>query len=110
MTALTTTQISNLDRMNRPSTSAQIGTRIAALEAGAVVSGSHTVTDAEASASSVTIQTSVASITGRTVQVTKSGSNISNIFISTSGSNLTMTSASAAYTIDANDVINYIVW
>jgi hypothetical protein len=111
MTALTSTQIANLNRMNRASTSAAIGTRLNNLETGAVVAGSHVVTSAQASASAITVQTTVSAIEGKMVQATRSGSQIYGVKCLTTGSNLNITSASPSlWVIAENDEVNYVVW
>jgi len=110
MTALTSTQISNLNRMNRPATSATLGTRLDNLETGAVSASAFTVTSAQATASAITIQTAVASISGNIVQGVRSGSPIVGVKVLTTGSNLNITSGSPSWVIAAADTINYIVW
>lgn len=101
--ALTSDQKNRVNKMNRAATAANLGSRM-------VVSGSHVVTSAQATASSITIQTGVDTIKGKIVQVGRSGSNISAVFATTSGSNLVVTSASATYKIATSDEVNYIVW
>lgn len=101
--ALTSTNRTKVNKMNRAAEAANLGSRI-------VVSGSHVVTSAQATASSITIQADIAAIAGEVVQVVRSGSNISAINVATSGSNLVITSGSATYKITAADEVNYIVW
>ncbi len=111
MTALTARQISDMNRMNRAATNGTLGTRLSSLESGAVVSGSHTITSAQASASAVVIQTTVSAIEGKIVGATRSGSSLSGVKTLVSGSNLNITSASPSlWVIAADDQVNYIVW
>ena len=112
MTALTSTQINAIDKMNEASRRAGgMGTRLNTLETNMVVAGSHVVTAAQASASAITIQTAVAAIEGRIVNASRSGSNLAGVKSLTTGSNINITSASpASWVIAADDQINYIVW
>lgn len=111
MTAMTSTQIAHLDKMNRSAQDVSLGTRIAALEGDLGASGSHVVTSGEASASAINITTGIASVTGFIVQGYRSGSPLGAVKVVTSSGSLAITSsASATWVITANDVINYIVW
>jgi hypothetical protein len=101
MKALTSTEINAIDRMNEASRRAGgIGTRLAA-------SGSYIVTNADATASSITIQTSLPNVTAGIVQAYRSGSPMSAVKQNVSGSKLVVTSASGTWVIAANDVIVY---
>jgi hypothetical protein len=116
MTALTTSMVNKLNKMNRAAKDATLGTRIAAdeviitsLSAGAVVSGSYTAVTADASASAITAQTSLASIKRVFAQTTRSGSVMADTNVAISGSKVVVTSASATYVVTVGDVVNYVV-
>jgi hypothetical protein len=89
----------------------RLGTLTDTLSTNMTVSGSLTVTAAQATASAIVIQTGVSVIEGNIVQATRSGSALSGVKTLTSGSNLNITSASPTlWVIAADDAINYIVW
>jgi len=111
MTAMTTTQIAHLNKMNRASKDVLLGTRIDTLEGNLGASGSHVVTSGEATASAISITTGITSVTGFIVQGYRSGSPLDGVKVLTSSGSLAITSsASASWVIAASDVINYIVW
>ena len=112
---------SNASNVNKMNTYAQrtvlgtevrrLGTLTDTLSTNMTVSGSVTVSSAQASASAITIQTGVAVIDGKIVQASRSGSLInSGVKVLTTGSNLNITSGSPSWVIAENDAINYIVW
>jgi hypothetical protein len=126
---MNTTQIKNINRMNRASASPLLGqviqdlitsassvsgtlaVSVATLETNMTVSSSHVVSGAEATASAITIQTTVSPVVGKIVQATRSGSQIYGVKCLTTGSNLNITSASPSlWVIAADDAVNYIVW
>lgn len=101
MNVLTTKQIKDMNRMNRAAQNAVLGSRIAG-------SGSYVATAADASASSITIQTSLSSVNAAIVQAYRSGSPMYAVKETVSGSNLVITSsASGTWTITSGDVIVY---
>jgi len=112
---------SNASNVNKMNTYAQrtvlgtevrrLGTLTDTLYTNMTVSGSVTVSSAQASASAITIQTGVAVIDGKIVQASRSGSQIYGVKCLTTGSNLNITSASPSlWVIAENDAINYVVW
>jgi hypothetical protein len=109
--AYTTTQIKHLNKMNRASQDVQLGTMLGNLiTTGSLTTGSWSVTGTQASASAITIQTTVKSISGKIVEGFRSGSPLT-MKTTVTGSNLNITSASPTYwVIAAADEINYIVW
>lgn len=108
--AYTTKEIKRLNRMNTPSQDIALGTTLNALVVGAVSASAHLVTSAEATASRVTMQTNLSAVNGYILMARQSGSAVRNIYSEVSGSNITMTSASPAYKIAANDIISYVAW
>ena len=107
----TTKQKNDLNRMNRAAQNVTLGTTLDGLVTNMNVSGSLTVTSAQATASAITIQTAVSAIEGKIVQASRSGSQIYGVKCLTTGSNLNITSASPSlWVIAANDEINYSVW
>lgn len=101
MNALTAKQIKKLNRMNRAAQDAELGSRLGS-------SGVYTATAADASASSITIPTSLSSVSGAIVQAYRSGSPLYAVKESVSGTDLVITSsASGTWTIVAGDVIAY---
>jgi hypothetical protein len=109
---------SNVNKMNTYAQRTALGTEVRrlgtlsdTLSTNMVVPGSHVVTSAQATASAITIQTTVAVIEGKMVQAVRSGSQIYGVKCLTTGSNLNITSASPAlWVIAENDEINYQVW
>ena len=125
MTALTSAQIKKLNKMNRASADAVLGTRLAADEVTiaantAVIAGSnisagkygvHTVTVTEASASSVAITTGITSVTGFMVQAYKSGSPLYATKVVNASGSLTITSsASSTWIMSGSEIINWLAW
>jgi hypothetical protein len=99
--ALTSTEQTKLNRSNRAAQDAYLGSRLAA-------SGSYIATAADATASSITIQTSLPNVTAGIVQAYRSGSPMYAVKQNVSGSKLVITtSASGTWVINAADVIVY---
>ena len=99
--ALSTAQQTQLNRSNRAAQNAYLGSRLAA-------SGSYIVTAADATASSITIQTSLPNVTAGIVQAYRSGSPMYAVKQNVSGSKLVITSsASGTWVLAAADVIVY---
>jgi hypothetical protein len=114
MTALTTSQINHLNRMNRAAQDVALGTRIAADElamvgtvAKAITSGSYPVTSSEISGSRVVIPTTLGTITWFDVNVLKSGSPVTGLnVVNSSGSLLVYPSAiSGSWIMATTDVV-----
>jgi hypothetical protein len=107
---ISTKQKNDLNKMNRASKAVGLGTLLQTMASGSpVTAGTTVVSSAQASASSVTIQTGLSTITAFQVQAFRSGSFMPGINIVSSGSNLTVTSASASYKVTENDVITWMI-
>jgi hypothetical protein len=104
MTRLSTTQVTHLNRMNRASKDANLGTRISLMP----VSGSHTVSTAEANASAVILDSGLGTIYGYLLQVFRSGSPQGSQWITNTSGSLTVKVSSGS--LLSGDVVNYIVW
>jgi len=105
---ITSTQESKINKMNRASQDVSLGTLVKGFQA----SDAHVVTAAEASASTVVIDSGLGSISGQIVQSVRSGSLVftsaSQVGISNVSGSLTII-GKAAGVISTNDVINYIL-
>ena len=110
-TTMTSTQIKQLNQMNRASQSVQLGTRIAKMQTLDQYAGVYTITTTDAAASSVTLSSSASAITGFLAEVRSAGSLIYTTNIVTSGSNLILkTSASGTWKISGSEIVYYQVW
>lgn len=108
--SITTTQKNHLNKMNKAAKDVSLGNLIQTMASGSpVTAGTTVVSSAQASASSVTIQTGLSTITGFQVQAFRSGSFMPGINVVSSGSNLVVTSGSASYKVTANDVITWMI-
>ena len=126
MTALTSAQIKKLNKMNRASADAVLGTRLAADEVtiaantaviagsniSAGTSGSYTLTGSDVTASLVNIPTKLTAPKGFTVQVYRSGSLVGgqNVAISTASLVVKSTLVSGSWTMVSGDVINWVAF
>ena len=107
MTQISNTTKNKLDKMNRAAQDAELGTLIQAMP----LSGSHTVTDAEANASAVTIATGLTAVGFGMAQIFRSGSVVSasasNLKIMTSAGNMIVSQGSS---VVKDDVISWIAF
>ena len=114
MSKITTTQKNHLNKMNRAAADVQLGTILQGLQgAGTFVSGSHTVTTAEASASRVVLTTGLTSVNGFYNSYLRSGSPVSMTWSSGSvaGTITVMNNASASAVIaPTTDVASFIAF
>jgi len=105
---ITSAVAAKLNRSNRAAKDANLGTWIQ----NAPISGSHAVTSAQASASSIIILTNLTTISGQLLQVFRSGSQIasaSGIYLENSGSQITITPINGFKTL-ASDQVDYVVF
>jgi len=111
MTALTATQISQINKMNRASQKASLGTVISTLQGNATVSGSVSVSGAQASASAVVINPGLGTNLGYVVTVSRSGSGFSgsNLYITNTSGSLTVLPLNN-YKVTSGDLVNWIAW
>jgi len=112
MSQITTTQKNHLNKMNRASADVQLGTLLQGLQgAGTIITGSHTVTTAEASASRVVLTTGLTAVSGFFNSYLRSGSPLSLTWASGSvaGTIIVSNSASAS-PVAATDVASFIAF
>jgi len=108
---ISASQIAKINKMNKASQTPSLGTVVAALQNGAVVSGSITVNATHTNGSAVVINSGLGTIKGHIVQVYKSGSSIYGHYVSNASGSITiMANASGSYLLTAGDNIEYIVW
>ena len=122
---ISTAQKRSLNRMNKASKDVQIGsmlsdlivsasaTSLATLNTNMVISGSHTVTAAEHSASAVLLLTGTTAIRGFFVQCFRSGSSLWDFSpkVVSTGSKITVSSGcSTTFVITENDVVQWQVF
>ena len=98
--AISSTNKAKLNKMNRAAQNVSLGDLLAARQ-------STTVTDAQANASAVVIDTGLTSIEGFVVQTYRSGSLVQAQKVTSSGGNITINSGSA---VTKDDVINWIAY
>ena len=107
MTQISNTTKNKLDKMNRAAQDAELGTLLQAMP----LSGTHTITDAEANASSVTIDTGLTAVSAGMAQIFRSGSVVSasasSLKVVASAENLVISQGSA---VVKDDVINWIAF
>jgi hypothetical protein len=98
-----------LNKMNRASQDAFLGTVIQDLQNASVVRGKYTVVQADQNAGSKTINTGV-TINGFIVQVYRGGVLEPDCKVTATTTNLKVENNSSDYAVTTGDVINYIVW
>lgn len=108
--ALTAKQIYDLNNMNVAAQRADLGNLVSLLEGKAI--GTHIITETEASASLIEIETGLNSVSGWIVQINRSGSTVTSdakITKTTSGSIVKIEDGAATYVTTGSDVISYII-
>ena len=106
--ALTSKEMAKLNKSMRAAKEGAPGSESVMLGFRMGASASYVVTAADASASSITIQTSLPNVSAAIVQVYRSGSPMYAVKENVSGSNLVITtSASGTWKIAASDVVVY---
>lgn len=109
--ALSTSQKTKINKMNRAAQDASLGTLVGTLEGNMITPATHVITVTEANASAVVIDSGLTSISGNIVNIVRSGSTVtSDAFITTTGSALGIYPGAATYVVTGSDIINYIVW
>lgn len=107
--AISNTTKTKLNKMNRASADAQLGTVIQSLQS--VVTGSLSVTTAQMSASAVVIYDALSTLGIQLVNISRSGSwlAMNNAFkYSRSGGSLTIMPVNSG-SFNAGDVVNYLI-
>lgn len=108
--ALSTSEKAKLNKSMRAAQDVSLGDLVAKV-ADPFLSGVVTVSDAQANASKVVVETGKTGITGFIVSHYSSGSPNPHIFVENSGGNLTIIpSVASASTLDLNDVVSWIVF
>jgi len=109
--AITDTQKTKINKMNRAAQDASLGTVVQTLETNAakIVKGKYVAIAADATAGSKTINTGI-TIAGFIVQVYRAGILLGSCKVTATTTNLKVETNGSDYVVTANDVINYIVW
>lgn len=124
MTNLSSGNIAKLNKMNKAAQNVYLGTLLSTMESGsatlasnATKSGKVTISDTQANASAVVIDTKLSSITGYIVQTYNTGSPVQGAYVTTSSASLTVLpntkaywGSNGSYVISSSYVINWIAW
>ena len=116
---LTAKEISDLNTMNVAAQNVALGTLVSPLDSdvetllaavGAEI-GTHTITETEASASTILIETDITTISGWFISINRSGSTVTYDAKATvaSGSVLKIEDGGTTYVTSASDVITYFI-
>jgi hypothetical protein len=116
---LTAKEISDLNTMNVAAQNVALGTLVSPLDSdiatlleavGANI-GTHIITETEASASTIEIETGITSISGWLLSINRSGSTVTYDAKATvaSGSVLKIEDGASTYVTSASDVITYFI-
>lgn len=116
MSSITNAQRDQINKMNRASQKASMGTVIQNLQTYIGISGSLTVGAVETNASVITVATTLGTCKGFIVQAYRSGSMLGEPYVhNTSGSLLIKAKSatygvSSSYVLTAGDIFNWIAW
>jgi hypothetical protein len=119
--AISNAHAAKINKMNKASQNVSLGTVVQNLQSGSATlngyirsSGSASVSQTQASASTVTIATGLTGIKGFIVQAYTSASIMTGLKVVNSGSNLDVTAGSSVgstpKSLGLNDAVNWIVW
>jgi hypothetical protein len=116
MSPITNTQKDQINKMNRASQKASMGTVIQNLQTYVGASGSLTVSSVHTNASVITIETGLGSCKGFLVQAFSSGSIKGDPYVHNLSGSLLIKARSAVYGVSgsfvltAGDIVNWIAW